>query len=251
MFNVYTNVSFAPLTPDRRGITVGVTFDTPPGRARSQRASMRVDFWRGMSGKRLMMGGLVALIWKRGNDITIHLGTLSSSLDDLMDSAREKANRLAVRIAFFDPALELRVLQTLKNKTNYSAVLVEAPVMFEAVRPFLEALRVEPESIPFSEYLAHRPLSFFRSFVSTPPHYARVPGFSYQLSSLFPSEAGVEDLKMRVNDMDSIELARQELRRASRLDPSQADAVVDTLTRKLSLIQGFVILSSILSWGLL
>jgi hypothetical protein len=246
MFNVYTNIFFAPLMPDRRGITVGITIDTPPGRARAHQASMRADFWRGMSGKRLMQGGLVALIWKRGNDVTVHLGTLASSLDNLMDSARKDANRLAVRVTFFDPALELLVLQTLKNKFNYSAVLVEAPVMFEAVRPFLEALRVEPESVPFGEYLVHRPPGFFRSFVATPPRFASVPGFSYQLSSLFPSEAGMDDLKMSVNDMNSIEFARQELRRTSRLDPSQADAIVDTLTRKLSLIQGFVMLTFML-----
>lgn len=248
MFNVYTNVSFSPLTPDRRGISVGVTFDAPPGRARSNR---RADFWKGMSGKRLMQGGLVALIWKRGNDVTVHLGTLASSLNDLIESTRRDADRLAVRIAFFDPALEIRVLQTLKHKSPSSAVLVEAPVMFEAIRPFLEALRVEPESIPFGEYIVHRPSNFFGSFVTTPPRYARVPGFNYQLSSLFPPETGIIDLKISVNDVASIEFARHELRRASRLDPSQADAVVDTLTRELSLIQGCVMLASVLHLGLI
>jgi hypothetical protein len=110
--------------------------------------------------------------------------------------------------------------------------------MFEAIRPFLEALRVEPETIPFREYLVHHPPGFFDTFRIQPPAYALVPNFSYKLSSLFPPEAGIQDLGMSVTDPTSIDHARQELRRASRLDHSQVDAIVETLLRQVSLIQG-------------
>ena len=36
-------------------------------------------------------------------------------------------------------------------------ILVEAPVLFEAIHPFLEALKVSPEAVPFGRYLVLRP----------------------------------------------------------------------------------------------
>ncbi|OJA18637.1 hypothetical protein AZE42_01786, partial [Rhizopogon vesiculosus] len=63
MFNVYTGVQFCSLVPDWRGISSSIIIDTPPGRARSNNAAMRASFWEGTSGKRLIQGGLIALIW--------------------------------------------------------------------------------------------------------------------------------------------------------------------------------------------
>jgi hypothetical protein len=248
IFNVYTGVEFSPLTPDRRGISVGVVFDAPPGRARSSQARTRAGFWESMSGKRLMQGGLIGLVWKTGDHVAVYLGTMASSFRDLMESSRSSSERVRARITFFDADLELRILLALKHRTGGKdmKVLVEAPVMFEAIRPFLEALRVEPESIPFREYLVHRPSGYFDSIQIKPPNYATIPHFTYQLSSLFPPEAAVEDLKMSAADPLSVQFARQELRSASRLDPSQADAIVDALTRELTLIQGYILIPALM-----
>jgi hypothetical protein len=241
MFNVYTNIEFSSLVPDRRGISVSLSMDTPPGRARSTQLKTRTSFWESVAGKRLMQGGLIALVWKSGNEIDVNLGIIASSLRDLTQSVRGDNNkRLDVRVVFFDPSVELRILEALKrhgDQRNRTTVILEASVMFEAIRPFLEALRVEPESVPFAKYLVHRPPAFFDTLKIDPPKYASVPGFAFELSSLFPDESGVQELKMVATDPNSVEMARQELRR-SRLDPSQADAVVDALTRELSLIQG-------------
>ncbi|KAJ7497553.1 hypothetical protein FB451DRAFT_1211927 [Mycena latifolia] len=242
MFNVYTNVTFSPLVPDWRGLSVGLTVDAPPGRARQSQSRARVAFWEGMSGKRLIQGGLVALVWQTGHDIDVHLGILASSLKDLTDSARKGNgdNQVSVRVVFFDPAVEIRILNTLKNQDlaqTGTKVLVEAPVMFEAIRPFLEALRVEPESLPFAHYLVHRSHEFLKSTTINPPRYAVVPGFTYQLASLFPPEAGIDDLKLDVSDPTCVAFVRDQLR-TSRLDASQCEAVVDTLTRELAMIQG-------------
>lgn len=238
MFNVYTNVSFEPLMPDRRGISVGLGLDSPPGRARSKQVKERVAFWEK---KNLVSGGLVALVWKSGGELSVHLAILASSSHDLTDSAKKHAERIGVRVVFFDPSVELRILQRLKRPEldkHDTKILVEAPVMFEAIRPFLEALKVSPESIPFGRYLVLRPPHFFDTFVVHPPVYATAPGFHFQLASLFPSDSGVRDLKLFVNDHTSVVNVRQALRQRSRLDPSQADAVVDTLIREVSLIQG-------------
>ncbi|KAF8070666.1 hypothetical protein FPV67DRAFT_1488261 [Lyophyllum atratum] len=186
MFNVYTGVKFSSLLPDRRGLS-----------------ATRKAFWEGMSGKRMIQGGLVALVWKSRAGLNVHLGVLASSVRDLADSVQTNPDRVSARVVFFDPHVELRILDVLQDPSSQSdgtMIIVEAPVMFEAIRPFLEALRVEPESIPFSQYL---------------------------LAPLFPAEAGVDDLKLYVNDPDSV-----------RLDPSQVKAVVDALTREVALIQG-------------
>lgn len=241
MFNVYTNVQFSPLTPDRRGLSVNLSFDTPPGRARASQARARAAFWESMSGKRLMAGGLIALVWKSQQNVAVHLGTISSSLRNISESARQSADRVSSKIVFFDPAVDIRILNVLKNPASDEAslkLLIEAPVMFEAIRPFLEALRVEPEFLPFKQYLVQGPPEYFTRNSIAPPKYARLPGFAYQLASLFSPEAGIDDLKMVVSDPNSVAAARESLKQ-SRLDPSQAEAVVDALTREVALIQGY------------
>ena len=161
IFNIYTNAAFKILTPGRRGITVAMSLDTPPGRARSTRAQERRIFWDGAGGKRLMQGGLVALVWRSGNNTSINLGTLATSARDLSESAARSPDTIDVHVAFFDPEIELRILQSLKSSGGDQheelRLLVESPVLFEAIRPFLEALRAEPTRIPFAKYLVHHP----------------------------------------------------------------------------------------------
>ncbi|KAJ7593996.1 hypothetical protein C8J56DRAFT_925724 [Mycena floridula] len=236
-FNVYTGVEFSLLAPDRRGLSVVLSLDAPPGRAR---LNTRAEFWKSMSGKRLTQGALVALIWKQGRNVEIYLGLISNSSSDLINSTRDSADRLSIRVVFFDPVVPIKALNALNRRNSRmldQMLLIEAPVMYESVRPFLEALRVEPESIPFGSYLVHRPPKFLESIHISPPQYARIPGFSFQLASLFPPNAEVDDLQLDVSDKNSIAMARAALKQ-SRLDPSQVDAVLDTLTRELVLIQG-------------
>lgn len=241
MFNVYTDVTFAALVPDFRGISTTLTVTTPPGRARAAQGGARVAFWKGVSGKRLMQGGLVALVWQKTTGISVHLGTVASSNVELTDHVKSDGDRVKMRVVFFDSNIQLCILSELRSKRSSSddiKVLVESPVLYEAIRPFLEALKTEPEILPFSRYLVFHPFNFLRTCNIDPPKYARLPGFNFQLSSLFNPEAEVDDLRMSVSDKGSVDSARAELRRASRLDPSQADAVIAALTRELVLIQG-------------
>jgi hypothetical protein len=243
MFNIYTGVQFRSLVPDWKGISSSLIIDTPPGRARSNNASVRASFWEGMGGKRLFQGGLIALIWQSGKDVSVHLGVIANNAKELTEHARRDPDSVKLRIVFFDTKLELRILQELKDPHSSGEnikLLVESPVMFEAIRPFLEALKVEPELVPFSRYLVHRPPGFFKTYTIDPPRYATMPTFEFDLSCLFPDneEMGDRDLMLSVTDPRSVEYVRAELRRHSRLDPSQADAVVDALTRELALIQG-------------
>lgn len=241
MFNVYTDVTFKSLVPDRRGVSTSLTVGTPPGRARSAQAEARAAFWKGMSGKRLVQGGLVALVWNTNTAISVHLGTIASSLTELTEHVQSNANCVKIRIVFFDSDIELRILSELRTgRSSFDGVkvLIESPVLFEAIRPFLEALKTEPEIIPFSRYLVFHPSDYLSNCTIDPPKYARIPGFHFQLSSLFDRGVEEDDLRMSVSDKSSVDHARAELRQASRLDPSQADAVIAALSRELVLIQG-------------
>lgn len=241
LFNLYTNVEFTTIAPEQRGIAVGLSVDAPPGRARSSQPKARAAFWEANSSKRLLQGGLIALVWQRGSVTDVYLGTIASSARDHAESARGGAGRITLKVVFFDPEVELRILQESKlprkDRTG-TKLFLEATIMYESVRPFLEALRMEPEAVPFSKYLVHRPSGFFKNLKIDPPAYARLPNFKFQLSSLFPSEQGVANLELDVSDPNSIAIARDELRTKSRLDLSQADAVVSALSSELVLIQG-------------
>ena len=184
-----------------------------------------------------MPGGLVALVWRTPGSTSIYLGIIASSARELIASARASATTLTIRVAFFDPAIEVRILEWYQREDanpNETRILVEAPVMYESVRPFLEALKAEPTSIPFSKHLVLYDGSL-ASVPLDPPQYATEPRFSWDLSPLLPDG---HNLQLDVKDAVSIANARDVLRNESTLDPSQAEAVVDSLTREVSLIQG-------------
>ncbi|KAF8656758.1 hypothetical protein AX16_002437 [Volvariella volvacea WC 439] len=238
MFNVYTGVDFRFITAER-GINIELFCDTPSGNARSQNSKVREAFWEKMSGKRLMNGGLIALVWQSGSSVSVELGTITSTMDDLKKSAKYGANRVLLKISFFNPEFELRVLKHLHYEPNTTVpqkiLLVESPVMYESIRPFLEALRVQPESIALGNHIV-KPFDDVKNTVPA-PRYARSPGFSYRLDGLFPHEAGIKNLTLNVLDSHSVRRARKALEK-SRLDESQASAVVDALSREVALIQG-------------
>ncbi|CAE6531432.1 unnamed protein product [Rhizoctonia solani] len=241
MFSVFPNVTFQPLTLGNRGTSVGVEFDAPPGKARDKQVQSRVEYWEQVSKKRLMLGGLVALIWKdQTGTVDIYVGTVASSPRDLAEAAKKSKERIALRVSFFDTAAELRIVQSLQNRRENrgTQVLIEAPVFYEGIRPFLEGLKVDPERLPFAQYLVHQSDTELRQTMIAAPLYSRIPGFSFELKDLFPNSAGVQTLRMITTNADSVTNARAQLVRHSRLDPSQADAVVDSLTREVSLIQG-------------
>jgi len=234
IFSVYTNVCFGTISPGHRGLTSSLIFDTPPGAARNPAASQRESFWQRMLGKRLMPGALVVLIWKTFDSVSIYLGIIANSVPEFLNTVKGSATELAIRVAFFDRTVESRILQwyhTGDTSPGETRVLIQAPVLYEAVRPFLEALQAESTSIPFSKYLMSR--NDIPSIA--PPRYSIAPNFRWNLSPLLKDG---QDFHLDTKDPTSISDARLILREKSTLDPSQADTLVDSLTRELTLIQG-------------
>lgn len=239
-FHLYTQVTFTAAHAERRNFSVGLRVAAPPGNSRSSKASTRADFWE--HSRRLSNGNLVALVLLNVKDqLCIFLGTIVSTGSDIAESAKASAEQIEVRVSFFDPEVELdslrgeKVSETEGSKYKFG-VLVDNSILFESMRPFLDTLKkIEPTSIPFGSHIVSE--ENLAHTVIEPPVYARVPNFQFKIKSLFPpGTAGVEYLDAQ--SPTSIQQARDSLRQHSTLDISQADAVVDALTREVCLIQG-------------
>ncbi|KAG8980424.1 hypothetical protein FRC05_006056 [Tulasnella sp. 425] len=238
-FSLYTGAKFGLMTCDRRGISVELDFDAPPGDARHKAQAKRTAYWESVGKKRLTQGWLVALIWKAdGSPLRVYLGVISSSFNELLESAKEQKNRVKVRVSFFDAEVELRILRQLQKSQmgrKEIMLLIESPTMFESIRPFLETLKAqEPTSIPFSNYLPLFDSGDLSQTRVVPPAYAHSQ-FYFNLRNLFDRP---RHLHLRPHDESSVARARIILKQESRLDDSQAEAMVDALTSEVSLIQG-------------
>jgi hypothetical protein len=236
-FHLYTGAQFAPVKAERRHFTVGVRLDAPPGAARDQSGKRRAEYWE--HSKRLQHGSLIALILISPGRSQVFLGTIVSMAADIAESAKADAKTIQLRVSFFDAEIELMGLRQHRITINAStyAVLIDGSIMLASLHPFLQTLQnVEPTSVPFSKLISHS--GRLDSLVVEPPRYARVPGFRYGLQCL--ARPGLNIPSLDINNLTSIALARQQLLRSSDLDCSQIDALVDTLTREVSLIQGCV-----------
>ncbi|KAI0353983.1 hypothetical protein OH77DRAFT_1426841 [Trametes cingulata] len=237
-FQIYANVEFLEQPPEaqRRGITVTLVLEAPPvGAARDKDAKKRFEYWD--HSKRLQGSSLVALVIVSNRSFKTYLGVVCSFGKDIAESSKHKQGRIQLRVAFFDSDVELMALQgeRICKSTSSFAFLVDNNVMFESVRPFLERLRtIEPTQVPFARYIA--PGGSVKDVPVLTPKYARAPGFRFKLQCL--AQKGKQINELDVLNLASVARAREQLKQHSILDPSQADAVVDTLTREVSLIQG-------------
>ncbi|GAA5852901.1 hypothetical protein JCM8547_004726 [Rhodosporidiobolus lusitaniae] len=94
-----------------------------------------------------------------------------------------------------------------------------------------------PATTPFASILAAPPPPKNQPIQLEPPLYARNPRFQFDLTCLLkPGDGG--SLKLDVNDRESVVLARAALKSRSKLDPTQAGALVDCLTRELAIVEG-------------
>lgn len=243
MFGVYTNIEFGKIEMDsRRGLVVEVKLDTPPGSARSTGPASRASYWLGPGSKRLVNGGLIAILWKSECRVDVHLGAMATTNEKIAESSRSSADKLAVRVQFFDSAVNSKILdfKRTKQKPRSDIYLIESSVMFESIRPFLDSLRRVPETVPFHKYLPHPTSGSLAGVEVHPPFYSILPEFSFELRSLLRPDRVDEERSLRLNasDAGSVITVRRQLKDSSRLDPSQADSLIDALTQEVSLIQG-------------
>lgn len=96
-------------------------------------------------------------------------------------------------------------------------VLLESPVLYEAVRPFLEAIQqIDPVTLPLAEYIRHGSLE---NRAIGLPEYARRPDFTWNLKTLLdPAQEEVVECIMDPANPSSVEAARQVLHAHGKLD---------------------------------
>lgn len=237
IFNVYTDVHYAQLSTRSQGFSVGLRIRCPPGLGRDPESKKRVDYWKHAGSKRLTSGSLVALVLVSRGSSRVYLANLISSADDIAESAKHSQDFIQVKATFFDPEVEIEALKKEKITidTNTFALLIDNGVMFESVRPFLKTLSTtDSTSIPFSRYICAQ--AGLNSIEVHPPKYSTAPRFRFKLQSVAKPGQRIDPLD--VNNPASIARARTQLQQFSILDPSQADSVVDSLTKEVSLIQG-------------
>ncbi|GAA6023386.1 hypothetical protein JCM10207_002529 [Rhodosporidiobolus poonsookiae] len=155
-----------------------------------------------------------------------------------------------VEVVFFDENIHLTAISQLAqdrkahqgggNNPKPRLFLVElSGFLMSTVEPFLKALqRLSAPTIPFASILAAEPPAPGTTIHIEPPLYARNPGFAYDLSSVLTDKSAPGTLTLNVNDPESIAHARDELRKHSKLDPSQATALVDCLQREVAIVEG-------------
>lgn len=240
IFNVYTDVHYAQLSTQPQGFAIGLNVRCPPGPGRDPDWMKRVDYWKNAGSKKLSSGSLVALVLVSRGSSMVYLANLVSTADDIAESAKYLEDSIQVQATFFDPEVEIEALRKEKITIdmNTFAILIDTSTMFESIRPFLKTLgTMDSTSIPFSRYIcAQVPLD---DIEVRPPKYTTAPGFRFKLQSVAKPGQIIDPLD--VNNPASIARARLQLQQFSVLDPSQADGVVDSLTREIALIQGRVL----------
>lgn len=127
--------------------------------------------------------------------------------------------RVRFGISFIDFKDSLAVANLINQhgqNASTTRVLVESPVLYESVRPFLEALqKADPVLLPLSEYIRH---GGERTKIDLPAYSTR-PGFHWDLKVLLQENADIDELSMDPSSRGSIESARQALHTYGKLDP--------------------------------
>ncbi|KAI0696188.1 hypothetical protein BC835DRAFT_1272285 [Cytidiella melzeri] len=235
-FHVYTSVRFSPMKAERRGLTVGLLLDAPKA-ARNDDRKKRYAYWE--HSKRLQSGSLVVLIIIAGETIRSYLGVVSSNSKDIAESSKASEDIVQIQVSFFDSEVEWMALrnENMSNNASSYAILLDNSVMYEASRPFLERLQsIEPTEIPFSRYIARH--DSIADVQVLPPKYATAPRFKFKLQCLAAKGSTHVITDLDISQPMAVETARRQLQHGSTLDPSQVDAVINSLIREVSLVQG-------------
>ena len=241
------------------GLELVVCCNQHPG-VRSLSASKRRDWWT--QSKRLQSGAFVCLVDVTGSVLffTVSDSTMRSANDkqarvrrapsredkSIMDDAQSKQapltlsddeNYLYIRLQLVEPTPSSlgEILRWFRNVgSSPQRCLVEFPnVLLASFKHTLEALQemYKKPNVPFSDLLAPaKPLG--TSPKVNPPQYALQAGFMFDATCLMNRGRG----SLVIAPQALSEPADVESR--STLDPTQSAALLNTLSRELSLIQG-------------
>ncbi|GAA5867315.1 hypothetical protein JCM3774_003543 [Rhodotorula dairenensis] len=239
---VYRDVEIVGIELDRHELLLNLRLTLPAG-FKSTKHIVR----------NLAQGNLVALLSFRTTaggsvrnvrEVEIDLGVVATDLKgaglsvNFFDGGRRSIYLDAVR-QFAD---EKRNSHR-SSASSSELYLIELPGFLVAtVQPFLRALQqLSAPAIPFADILSAKPPARGQKLSIQPPLYARNPGFEYDLSSILIGEdVAPRSLVLHPTDPESVQDVRDTLAQPgqTRLDPTQAQALVDCLTREVALVEG-------------
>ncbi|PKC57922.1 hypothetical protein RhiirA1_541364 [Rhizophagus irregularis] len=255
---VYANIEFINIGCDKRGLFCTLKF-TPKHNSTSLR--QRRIYWQ--NSRKLLSGNLVALLLPNPNfkqspsDIngnipmndselySIYFGVIMSR-DEITD------DHIRININFDDPSIYPIALNKVSkfrnsimvndsnNSTKKKTYLVESTnIYFEAYYHVLKTLKTT-YSLPLKRYLApeldHHQANVCIDVKVKPPKYTEAPRFLFDLSVLCNDKQ--QCLTLNVANTHTYDDAAKKINENSRLDESQAKAVISALTREIALIEG-------------
>ncbi|CAJ0754579.1 17256_t:CDS:2, partial [Entrophospora sp. SA101] len=234
---VYSNIKFENISVDRRcGFLLKVSF-----KQRHMRSSYdRRLYWR--NSKKLMNGSLICLLLPPANDksqkvndqYSFFFGIVASRDESDLSKERAEIGIELIGDSVYPIAIK-RIFQK-KNTFHSSNFMVEpAGVFFEAYYHVLKTIQsTRPSTLPFVQYLTP-PKEEDELMGLQAPVYAKAPDFYFDLSALLENKS--KRLLLDVKDPNSYRNAINELK-SSKLDDTQAEALVSSLCREIALIQG-------------
>lgn len=229
--NLYGAVNFQNLSILNHALVVTLSFLVPKNFNKNPAAKSQ----------KLQKGSVVGLLLHKvdarvSEESKVFLGSVEADVE------AGRGNFTQVKITLHDPEVYTNAIQHLEQRRSSDKeiskmIFFEVPnLILPTVQPFLSRLQVvEPSSIPFAKYIAASTDANFTCPAIEPALYARNPHFTFDLSGLLPGE---EELKLDANNVDSIDYAKDALKRNSGLDASQVDALVESLSRELAMIEG-------------
>jgi hypothetical protein len=121
-------------------------------------------------------------------------------------------------LAFISSADALQAAKILRRRDESREdvrILLESPVLYESVRPFLESLKnTKPVHLPMASYIKHGDLGKVNL-----PEYSTNPDHLWNLKTLLNVDAPIDALDLDPRSEFSIEAARSTLHEHGKLDP--------------------------------
>jgi len=147
-------------------------------------------------------------------------GTLILVPAAIKNIARPGRSAIEFGLAFVDPADALRAAHILRHRDESRGdirLLLESPVLYESVRPFLQALQqLDPIRLPLAAYIKHGNLNQRKIEL---PEYSLTLGFTWGLKVLLRPDEAVDECVMDPADQYSVASAREVLHAHCKLDP--------------------------------
>ncbi|CAI2168909.1 11576_t:CDS:10 [Funneliformis geosporum] len=197
--HVYTNPQFIGITCDKKkGFVYTLSF-TPPKCRNSHHERDRQAFW--VKSKRLLTGSLVTLLLPNPYaKYSVYFGVVATR--DENDLARDPEYSY-IGINFVDLSIYPIALDEISNPHKVTENSLEQRFMVEST--------VEP------------------------PMYARAPDFEFDLSVICNKK---RNLKLNVANTSGYDEVAKKINDHSKLDETQAKALISALTREIALIEG-------------